>query len=364
MSLMQSYIKDKNNNDLTIDFINSFNIDSLSFTELEDIKGGKGQKNAYPRYTVDGVEKPPFFQLVWFFLESGGVTQFNDFITEEKQRTTVRIPLNLENPLVKKCYEKLVAIDTKYSSNEFKESIFGPKWKKYIYQPIVRFPPEEDESNDKNKKPKSKHPYIKIKIDMKYEDNTVKTIVYNSITNSDNKRTRTKVNDIQSIDDFSKYVCYKSTIRPIIKPFKLWVMASNLNDPKYGISLKMIKVEVEPSAKISSTVKNYLDNDETFIDSDKEESSSSSPKKSVTSIVPPKINNVSEESDDNIVQNKKNINLDEESSDDESDESDKDIKSKPTPKMISKKSSKSESNSEEEIKPVAKKAPKASAKKN
>jgi len=344
------------NNELTIDFINKFNLDCLSFGELEESKGLGAQKNAYPKYIVNGSEVPPFFQLVWFYLESGGVPNYNEFIKEEKQRMNIRIPLILENPLVKKCYDKLVAIDEKFGSDEYRESL-GSKFKKYIYQPIVRYPDEDDENDKKkNKNPKSKHPYIKIKIDVDYNDNDIKTIVLQSVLNNEacgsneNRRIRTRINDIKTIDDFAKHVSYRSTIRPIIKPFKMWFMASN---SKYGISLKMIKVEVEPSQKTESILKNYLSNIDTFIDSDDEKEIKKEIKKDTK-----KENEPSDENKNKIIKKLETVKDSDDDSDNSDDNSDEEIKPVKKKEVVE-----SESDSDEEIKPAVKKAAKSAAKK-
>jgi hypothetical protein len=261
--------------EMTIDFTKNFDLKNLTFGPLEEAKGGKGLKNAYPIYSVNGNQVPPFFQLVWFLIESGGVPKIGEYFPDDNSRSFVKIPLNISIPLVKECCDKLILIDEYFGSEKFKEEKLGAiKAKKYIYQPIVRFPLDnDDEDTNKNKKYiKSKHPYIKVKIDTNYEDTSVKTIVYNSILDplDNKKRIRKKIENIITIDNFSEHVCFNNNIRPIVKPFKMWFLASNIKDPKYGISLKMIKVEVEPSPKIVNEIKNYLENDDTFLESDDE----------------------------------------------------------------------------------------------
>jgi hypothetical protein len=368
---MTKFIKD-----MTIDFTKTFDVKNLSFGPLEDAKGGKGQKNAYPIYSVNGNQVPPFFQLVWFLLETGGgVPRLGEFYTDDSQRSFVKIPMNTNIPLVKECCDKLMLIDEFFGSDKFKEDKLGAtKAKKYIYQPIVRFPLENDEEEDVNKlKKKSKFPYIKVKIDTNYEDSSVKTIVYNSVLDptDSKKRIRNKIEDVVTIDDFSKHVCYMNNIRPIVKPFKMWFLASNIKDPKYGISLKMIKVEVEPSAKIVNEIKNYLENDDTFLESDNEnevkvvkqvELSSSSHENSklvsedkLKKKVPVVIDNESDSSDEEQAIPAKSTVI---KSDSESDsDSEEEIKTKViSPKTNSKKVTKKLVDSDEEIKPVAKKA--------
>jgi hypothetical protein len=60
---------------------------------------------------------------------------------------------------------------------------------------------------------------------------------------------------------------FLSRVRPIGKPVKLWAQAPNKKDPTYGLTFKMVKVEVEPPLNKSSNYKKYLET-ETFLDSD------------------------------------------------------------------------------------------------
>jgi len=161
-------------------------------------------------------------------------------------------------------------LDDKLGSTEFKERMFGNKASKYIYQPILRMPQEEDEDTKKDTKKDygPRHPYMKLKIDTTYPDNQVRSIVFTSVMDG-SKRIRTKVDSVKTIDDFSSHVCWMSRIRPIARPVKLWAQAPNKKDPTYGLTFKIAKTEVEPPAKNNSNVKQYLESD-AFLDSDEE----------------------------------------------------------------------------------------------
>ena len=157
-------------------------------------------------------------------------------------------------------------------SDEFKEKMFGSKASKYQYQPIYRTPLEEDEDvkKDPNKKDYGpRQPYMKLKIDTSFPDGKVKSHVFSSIPGANGKRTRTKVEGINSIDDIASHICFMSKIRPIGRPVKLWAQPANKKDPTYGLTIKMAKVEVEPPTKTTSNVKQYLESD-AFLDSDNE----------------------------------------------------------------------------------------------
>ena len=228
----------------------NFNINNLSFSDIKEAKLPKGSKEAYPIYKINN-KNVDFIQLPWFQVISYGIPQLGDYITENKQRLFIKIPLDLSNPDIKEVYDKFVTIDSYLSSTDFRSNVFeNSKVNKYVYQPIIRIP--ENEDNDK----KIKYPYIKINFDTNIEDNSIKTGIFNS-----NNNNRTFIEDIKDIDDVTKYITYLSKIRPIIKPVRLWIQPSNIKDPKYGLKLKIIKVEVE---KFNKNNLNYQD--DTFID--------------------------------------------------------------------------------------------------
>ena len=55
-----------------------------------------------------------------------------------------------------------------------------------------------------------------------------------------------------------------------MRPVKLWAQAANLKEPTYGITWKMMKVEVEPPASSGNNLSSFYNND-AFVDSDEEE---------------------------------------------------------------------------------------------
>jgi len=159
-----------------------------------------------------------------------------------------------------------------------------------------------------------KHPYIKLKIDTTFPDNKVKSIVFNSVM-KDGKRVRTKVDDIVTIDDLAKSLCFMSKIRPIGRPIKLWAQAANKKDPTYGLTFKMAKVEVEPPTKTKSNIKEYIESD-VFLDSDNESDTEPMAKSTVFNMETPKAttkkvaevdSDSDQESDDEVVTQVKTV---------------------------------------------------------
>ena len=247
-------------------------VSQLNFTDLEENTRSKGQKISYIRYTSSdtGSEIPLFIQFPWINLSSYGVPKIGEYYTDDSQRSFVKIPLDQSVTEVKQLSDLLRNLDEKLGSPEFKEKMFGSKASKYQYQPIFRMPLEEDDNTNKDMKKDygPRQPYMKLKIDTTFPDNQVKSIVFTSVMDG-GKRIRNKVDGIKSIDDFASHICWKSRIRPIARPVKLWAQAPNKKDPTYGLTFKIAKTEVEPPSKSNSNVKQYLESD-AFLDSDEE----------------------------------------------------------------------------------------------
>jgi len=268
-------------------------ISQLNFTDLEDNTRSKGQKISYIRYTSSdtGSEVPLFIQYPWIHLSSYGVPKIGEYYTDDSLRSFVKVPLDQSVSEVKQLSDMFRKLDEKLSSKEFKEKMFGTKASKYVYQPILRMPQEEDEDAKKETKKDNgpRHPYMKLKIDTTYPDTQVKSIVFTSVMDG-KRRVRTKVDGIKSIDDFSSHVCYLSRIRPIARPVKLWAQPANKKDPTYGLTFKIAKIEVEPPVKSNSNVKQYLESD-AFLDSDEESDTvpTVAPSKQVAKQVTPQV---------------------------------------------------------------------------
>jgi len=321
------------------------NVSQVNFTDLEENTRSKGQKISYIRYTSPetGSEIPLFIQFPWIHLSTYGVPKLGEYYTDDSQRSFVKVPLDQSVSEVKQLSDMLRKLDDKLGSTEFKEKMFGAKASKYIYQPILRMPQEEDEDTKKDTKKDygPRHPYMKLKIDTSYPDNNqVKSIVFTSVMEG-SKRVRTKVEGVKSVDDFASHVCWMSRIRPIARPVKLWAQAPSKKDPTYGLTFKIAKTEVEPPAKSSSNVKQYLESD-AFLDSDEESDTVATvaPTKQVTKQVTPQ-----------VVKGKQVAQVDSES---ESEESEDEVpltrtaSSKPSVKKVE---SDDEDESDEDVKP-------------
>ena len=171
----------------------------------------------------------------------------------------MKLPLNQKNPETKSLTEDfLMKLDTKLSSDKFKETVLGGKnAMKYTYQPIVRIPVCDDGSPNPDK-----HPYMKMKLLTEFPTNVILTAVIEQ-TDDHSKSFKT---DTHTVDDFSKYFYLQSNLRCMIAPVKLWIHQNNTTEATYGLTFKLIKVLVK--LPLSRGLKNHDDSMVEFLDSD------------------------------------------------------------------------------------------------
>lgn len=249
-----------------------FNPSTLKFTKLEENERSNGQLVGYPRYNKDGIDIPLEIQLPR--AKTSGIPHLNQFYKTDADRSHIKILLNINNPEEAEFARKIKELDSIMSSSEMMESLLGKKAKKYKYSPLYReyIIPEEDsdeEENDKKKKSSEpKLPYIKLKLRLSYPDKKIESKVFMlEKTKDTNKKIRTKV-DANTIDEFASYVRYKSYVRAVMKPFKIWAHPLSKKDPEYGISCRLERIEVDKDS-INELYKSVYDSDK-FIDSDDE----------------------------------------------------------------------------------------------
>ena len=250
-----------------------FNVKDLTFTKFEENERSKAQNLAFPRYKET---QRLMLQAPWIEMNAYGVPQLGEYYKTDKDRAFIKIPLDITNPEVKEFYEKLQTIDEMMASKEFKTQQFGAKAAKYKYAyPICRVPMEEEDDDEEKEKKKSKYPrpaYIKVKLDATWPETKILTQVFTSIM-KDGKREREK-QTVESVDDFANVVRYLSKIRPIITPVKGWCEKKGKMGKdylEYGVTFKLVKIEVEPHAGSNNNMSQYMTND-AFIDSDEEDS--------------------------------------------------------------------------------------------
>jgi len=310
---------------MTIKF-NKFQPSMVNFTDLEENKRSKGQKIAYVRYG----DKQPFLQTPEIQLETYGIPRAGEYYKEDSQRSFIKVPLNEEfSTDVKLFKQKLEQLDTIMDSDQMREKIFGSKKsaKGWVYQPLVRESMQqtiEDSDSDSDEEgtkastsAQFRPPYFKAKLKTNYESGDVETVVYKK---DNGNRSKQKV---KTLTDLESLVTYRSTIRLVVMPNKLWAM-KNMQGKKYGLALKITHLEVEPITR--SSIRDYVEGD-AFVDSDDEGEVTHDLSKEET---------LSEDDSDNESQtlNTKSLgnDLDDNSDSDDDDDSDSDSEEEPVVK--------------------------------
>jgi hypothetical protein len=327
----------------------NFQPEKLSFTELEENQRSKGQRIAYPRY--DSVDGPLLVQFPWLHIDCMGVPSVCEFYPDDSKRDFIKIPLNQDIPEVKQLTEKLQALDQRLGSAAMREKLMGDKASKYEYQPIIRVQDEVPQSKDSKYKRPSYPFYMKLKLDTTYPDYKIKTPVFLSEPKEvEGKQTRVRTKtEINTIDEMAKQV-WLSKIRPIARPVKLWAQPPNKKGASYGVTFKIVRLEVEPKKGSGNSLQKYMESD-TFLDSDEEENVQPVTKKTVP------VDDSDEESDDPtpvkaapVSKSKAPVKTVEVESDEESD----DEPVAPVKKAVVKKVESDDSDDEPKVKPKTK----------
>jgi hypothetical protein len=260
---------------------NDFIPEKLSFTKMEENdKVPNSQMLAYPRYSLNGVDTSQFnIQFPWVEIISYGVPKANQYFKSDADRSKVKLPLNTENPELTDLIEMLKKIDNHIGSPETLSKIIGKKSKKYKYLASYKDPSllveEDDDDEDSEKKPKKttnyiKYPYITLKLGLTYPDKQYKTELFETELSPDKQKTiNRELVQYTTIDEFSEKVCYKSRVRPIVKPFKIWAHNASKKDPECGITWRIERIEVDKDSIMINSAGN-LDSKK-FIDSDSED---------------------------------------------------------------------------------------------
>ena len=238
--------------------INSVDVSKIAVGKVEDNMYIKSQKQALLSYDSDQL----VVQTPHFLVESYGIPQQSSFYATSKSRSFFKMPFchdrkqyehELDYDAIAEMFEKFKEIDNYFSSKELKIKLFGDKLDKYEYQPLIRYP-DENEENNKYYRP----PYTKIKLDLDYETEKPK---YNLICNTNGKRTEIT---LKTFDGTMKYLKYLTRTRFIIYFHKLYINKNSIgNDKKkYGVILRARCIECMNKVKIRDNLMMFDDEDE------------------------------------------------------------------------------------------------------
>ena len=238
---------------------NDYDVSALDF-ETPEFNNSKKQIQTIKLPIYEG-GRSPLIQLPKMELDMYGIPSKSDYYKDDYQRMFLKLPLNQTLPAVKGLTEWLNQIDSKFGTPKAREQLFGKKGSKHLYQPLVRIPVGEE-----GKPNQDKHPYLKLKLTTKFPTNEITTQIFNQ--KEDGKRASLeKVNDV---DEFAQFVRFKSKIKCMIQPSKLWMTNVSTSEPMYGIMFKLVQVMVfeQPNTHFNGQI--------SFISSDDEEDESKS----------------------------------------------------------------------------------------
>ena len=322
--------------------IQDFSEKNVIITELKDQKDSK-QSNAYINYI--NLYEQLEVQTPWVELLTGGIPRLDDYHPNDKSRCVIKVPFNNLTTDDTMFYDKMKEFDNKLASEEVKQKLFGKKAAKYKYSPSIYTPPTDDEDSSK---PKNKTPTMKVRISINLEKDTqevsqINTLIFNTYVDENGVKKRDKL-EVATIDDVSNIVRFKSTIRLLLQPIKLWAgksPAAGADKITYGVIWQTNGVEVERANSTTNASSNA-----DFLDSDEEDVVI---KKTTTNASTNLLNQLT----------KKTTNY----SDDESDEEVATIQTPVKKLVVVEESEESDEESEEEIAEVIPEPPKKPAKK-
>ena len=227
---------------------NEYDVNELDFEHIAAAAKRKStQTILFPLYKG---ERSPNIQLPNIELTSYGVPTKCEFFKEDYQRQFVKIPLDASIPEVALLMDWIRKLDERMAKQDIKEKAFGKKNPKANYQTCLRTPMTED-----GQPRTDRLPYMKVKLMSKYPSNEITTNVI--IQNPDGSKQI--VYDTTSVDDVADTVRFKSKIKCIILPSKLWIIPPAGGDAMYGVSFKLVKVLVELPPKREVTTETILD---------------------------------------------------------------------------------------------------------
>lgn len=259
---MTSYKKEN-----TTTKINDFEPTGLTFTELKDTEDGKNNSIGWANYNMKSPSDRNCklkLQLDWKYFHTYGVPKLGEFYPNDQKRANFKFPLTEEEVT----YTKMEELDEYMGSDTMKQKLFpGKKLDKYEYVPVLK----KQEEVDVNRPP-----YIKVRLNTTWPDISIKSEVFLTKTETVNGVKKIEGTpeqmEVTTLDDFTSYVKYKSTVRPIIEISKLWADTkpkSGGTKLKYGIVWRLVKILVDDNGMGSDVMDNsnadFIDDDDDVV---------------------------------------------------------------------------------------------------
>jgi hypothetical protein len=184
----------------------------------------------------------------------------------------INFPIDVTQPGGKRLYDILVAVDQVVGSAEWKAKYLGEKKPNDVaYIPLVRTPKDDDDSDEeenprKKKSTLPKLPYVKAKFMTPREsDKVITTPMFTRTFGS--KEPKVKLEGHNSVDALRKLIRLGAKLRGVLSFSKVWSGTVG-SDKKYGVGLKIIGLEIQPSTGVGNA--EYRESGG-FLDEDDEE---------------------------------------------------------------------------------------------
>ena len=232
--------------------ISDVTVDHILPDKLEENERSNGQLMAYIR---DPDQDQVMIQTCMIPISDFGIPgHHKQFYDTFDKRAHLKLPLDAkQNPNIQKMIDIMIAIDEKFNSVETREKLFGTKDnEEWEYQDIVR---ESNPAKDGRARP----PFMKLKLDTVYDTEFIKTLLIDTEGNVIQAENSASLEDEQlyTIDEFTKYVKFKSKVMLVITPCKVWTMSQKINKKSirnYGITWKVKQIKVSPPQYAKSTL--------------------------------------------------------------------------------------------------------------
>lgn len=257
-----------------------FDISKLSFDPFAENERVKAQYISFPRYNNNG-QSQAVFVTDWFFMETYGIPNIEEYIKNPSDKEKIRVPLNPNGPTPNLDFIKMLdeidklalesvpgcftdskcLLDARTKRLSKAKLSFSGLHRKPQGQMVV--PDDEDEDQDAEQEPepdnkKQKPDYFTVKMEKNFEQNTISTPIY--ITKPDPKDptkdlppVREYMKDMYEIE---KVITWRCKIRMVVQISKLWIKKQIDTKSKLlecGLTMKVKQIEIKPAEGFAGT---------------------------------------------------------------------------------------------------------------
>lgn len=219
---------------------------------------------AQPISFISYETNPLIIETEPFNLTEYGIPMLHrNYCPNDSHREFIKIPFD---PLQESCMALLkhfTEADNYFGSDEIKKKVFGSKWEKYVYHPIVRTPSHccDEDENDSTDTKRKKPNYCKMKFHIM--DNCSERINKTSIIDGNGKQI-----DCPTITSIAKHIKFNSRIQVTFKYTKIWAnkfKSSESDKIMYAVGLTMTEIKlivrsfdyIPPIYNLDTIKKNY-----------------------------------------------------------------------------------------------------------